>query len=77
ELAPTPVARFDLSRALVSVLTGLNSQALPLRDPADFAGPVRPTRALLAMTATSVIPSRGVLPVHRRPCLMPSAKPCA
>ena len=50
DLAPTPESRLDLSRALVSVLTGLNSQALLLPEAADFAGLVRATRALLGLS---------------------------
>jgi AcrR family transcriptional regulator len=49
ELAPTRRARVDLSRALISLLAGLNSQALLLPDAADFAGLVRSTRALLGL----------------------------
>lgn len=49
ELARTPRARIDLSRSLVSVLTGLNSQALLLPDAKEFAGLVRSTRALLGL----------------------------
>ncbi len=49
ELAPTRKARVDLSRALISVLTGLNSQALLLPDPADWAGLVSSTRTLLGL----------------------------
>ncbi len=51
ELAPTPRARVDLSRALVSVLTGLNNEALLLPDARDFAGLVRSTRALLGISS--------------------------
>jgi AcrR family transcriptional regulator len=50
ELAPTKRARVDLSRAVVSLLTGLNSQALLLPDSADFVGLVTSTRALLRLT---------------------------
>jgi AcrR family transcriptional regulator len=50
ELAPTARARVDLSRALVSILTGLNNEALLLPKAADFAGLVRSTRALLGIT---------------------------
>jgi AcrR family transcriptional regulator len=48
DLAPTRRARVDLARALVSLVTGLNSQALLLPRAADFAGLVRGTQALLA-----------------------------
>ncbi len=49
ELAPTPRARVDLSRALVSLLTGLNNEALLLPKAGDFAGLVRSTSALLGI----------------------------
>jgi AcrR family transcriptional regulator len=58
ELAPTRRARVDLSRALVSVLTGLNSQALLLPEAADFVGLVRSTRALLGLTEHRVVRCR-------------------
>ncbi len=48
-LAPTPRARIDLSRALVTILTGLNNEALLLPNARDFAGLVRSTRALLGL----------------------------
>lgn len=51
EVAPTRRARVDLARALVSLVTGLNSQALLLPDATDFAGLVRGTQALLAARA--------------------------
>jgi len=49
ELAPTKRARIDLSRALISILTGLNSQALLLPHTADWNGLVSSTRALLGL----------------------------
>jgi len=53
ELAPTARDRVDLSRALVSVLTGLNNEALLLPDAKDFAGLVRSTRVLLGLTPSA------------------------
>jgi AcrR family transcriptional regulator len=53
ELAPTARDRVDLSRALVSVLTGLNNEALLLPDAKDFAGLVRSTRLLLRLTPST------------------------